>query len=101
MGCYRFLQWMCLLGSRRGEIPANLLSSYTVSPQQRDGEGEGREGSVLALGPGSCFINSRLILHTCAVLGDISGYTRQARVHRFFDSFPKREAGERNRPDRK
>lgn len=77
------------------EIPVTLLSSSIISQQQRDGGG-GKEGSVWALCPGSCFLNSRLIFHTCAVLGDISSYTRQARVHRFLDSFPKREKEERN-----
>lgn len=58
-----------------------------------------KEGSVWALCPVSCFINSRLIFHTCAVLGDISSYTRQARVHRFLNSFSKRETEDRNRKE--
>lgn len=62
--------------------------SHSVAQRQ-----EGKEWSVLALCPGSCFINRRLILRTCAVLGDVSSYTRQARVHRLLHSFPKRERG--------
>lgn len=56
--------------------------------------------SAWALCPVSCFINSRLIFHTCAVLGDIGSYTRQTRVHRFHDSFPKRKGRKTRRRNR-
>lgn len=61
---------------------------HSLTAAERWGE---KERSFWASCPVSCFINNRLIFHTCAVLGDIGSYTRQGRVHRFLDSFPKRE----------
>lgn len=52
------------------------------------------KGAAQAKCPVSRFINSRTIFHTCAVLGDIGSYTRQARIHGFLHSFSLEEETE-------
>lgn len=94
------LEWMYFWGIDT----VSILSPFYSAPQCPDSSRKRwwrKKGQFGRCAQYPVFINSRLIFHTCAVLGDISSYTRQARIHRLLHSFPKTEERKRERERRR